>query len=592
MMRKMLRFTKITFWVVIIAFIGFMVFNVGMKVTSTKRRSSMVVGEVNGAEISYQQFQNDLRRHYLENRDKLKEMDSQAEERLREETWNEIVNYALLHEEIKKRGIKVSNSEVIAWVATNPPQSVLSDTTFRTEDGGFDYQKYMQLLSNPYIDWSPLEDRARSLLPVQKLQNLIFNTVRVTDNEVKQEYIGRNEKVKVRWVQVLPSDFHKGDIQVLDEEIQTYYQEHQEDFREPPKVNLKYLLLAKEPSQADEESVKVRIEEIRDMALSGEDFSDLAQEYSQGPSATKGGDLGFFERGSMVKPFEDAAFSLKPGEVSQPVRTRFGWHIIKVEEKEKDKIHARHILLKVEPSSQTLDEIRSKAESFAHLTAKEGLVKAAGDGLKLEETGLFNQGRYIPMIGVNPAVSQFVEENEVGKTSGLVETRSGYYIFQIAEKKGAEIPSLSSVKDRIKSRIGFQKRRELALQRAESIAQKAEEKESLIKAAREYKLKPKKTDYFTRSDYIPEVGRLPQFIGTAFRLKQKYEISPVVETEKGFYIIQLLDKKGIDEEKYAEEKEALQMEILQTKQKEAFTKWFTSIREKAVIRDYRDQFYK
>lgn len=592
MMRKMLRFTKITFWVVIIAFIGFMVFNVGMKVTSTKRRSSMVVGEVNGAEISYQQFQNALRRHYLENRDKLKEMDSQAEERLREETWNDIVNYALLHEEIKKRGIKVSNSEVIAWVATNPPQSVLSDTTFRTEDGGFDYQKYMQLLSNPYIDWSPLEDRARSLLPVQKLQNLIFNTVRVTDNEVKQEYIGRNEKMKVRWVQVLPSDFHQEDIQVSDEEIQTYYQEHQEDFREPPKVNLKYLLLAKEPSQADEESVKVRIEEIRDMALSGEDFSDLAQEYSQGPSADKGGDLGFFERGSMVKPFEDAAFSLKPGEVSQPVRTRFGWHLIKVEEKTKDKVHARHILLKVEPSSQTLDEIRSRAESFAHLAAKEGLVKAAGDSLKLEETGLFNQGRYIPMIGVNPAVSQFVEENDMGKTSSLVETRSGYYIFQIAEKKGVEIPSLSSVKDRIKSRIGFQKRRELALQRAESIAQKAEEKKSLIKAAREYKLKPKRTDYFTRSDYIAEVGRLPQFIGTAFRLKQKYEISPVVETEKGFYILQLLDKKGIDEKKFADEKNNLKKEILQTKQREAFNKWFTSLRERAVIQDYRDKFYR
>ncbi len=591
MMRKMLRFTKITFWVVIIAFVGFMVFNVGMKVTSTKRRSSMVVGEVNGIKISYQQFQNTLRRQYMENRDKVKEMDSQAEERLREETWNNIVNYALLDQEVKKRGIKVSNSEVIAWVASNPPPSVLSDTTFRTEDGKFDYQRYMKLLSNPYIDWSSLEEKARSLLPVQKLQNLVFNTVRVTANEVEQEYIRRNEKVKVRWLQVLPSDFHKEKIQVSDEEAQTYYQEHKEDFQEPPKTNLKYLLLAKEPSKADEESVRVKIEEIRDMVISGEDFSDLAQEYSQGPSAAKGGDLGFFERGSMVKPFEDAAFSLKQGEISQPVRTRFGWHIIKVEERGEDKVHARHILLKVEPSLQTLDEIRNRAEDFAHLAAKERLVKAADDSLQLKETGLFNQGRYIPMIGVNPTISKFVEENDVGKTSSLVETKAGYYIFQIVEKKGAEVPPLSAVKERIKSQLSQQKRRELALREAKSIAQRAKEKGSLIKTAREYKLKTKPTDYFTRMDYIPDVGRLPRFIGTAFRLK-KGEISPVVETEKGFYILQLLSKKGIDEKGFAEEKDDLRKEILQAKRKEAFTKWFTAIRDKAVIKDYRNQFYK
>ncbi len=592
MMREMLRFTKITFWIVAVAFIGFMVFNVGMRITSTKRRSGMVVGEVNDQKISYQQFQNALRRHYLESRDKLKEMDYQAEEKLREETWNDIVNYTLLNEEVKKRGIKVSDSEIIAYVASNPPPSVLSDTTFRTEDGNFDYQRYMQLLSSPYIDWSPYEDLARSALPVQKLQNLIISTVRVTDNQVKQEYIRRNEKTKVRWLQILPSDFQEEDIEASDEEIQTYYQEHQEDFKQPPKANLKYLLFAKEPSPSDEESVKVKIEEIRDMALSGEDFSDLAQEYSQGPSAEKGGDLGFFERGSMVKPFEDAAFSLKPGEISPPVKTRFGWHLIKVEEKDKERVHARHILLKVEPSPQTLDEIRARAEDFIQLAAKEGLVEAAGDSFKLEETGLFNQGRYIPMIGVNPKVSQFVEEHEVGKTSGLVETKYGYYIFQIAEKKGSEISPLSEVKERIRARIGLQRRRELALLRAQSIAQKAKEKGSLLKVAREFKLKPQKTEYFGRNDYIPEVGRLPQFIGTAFRLKKKYEISPVVETEKGFYILQLLEKQGINEEKFAEEKEELKNEILRSKWNEAYTKWFTSIREKAIIRDYLDQFYR
>jgi len=551
----------------------------------------MVVGEVNGTKISYQQFQNALRRQFMENRDKVKEMDSQAEARLREQTWNNVVNYTLLDQEVKKRGIKVSNSEIIAYVATNPPPSVLSDTTFRTKEGKFDYQRYMKLLSSPYIDWSPWEEKARSLLPVQKLQNLIFSTVRVTDGEVREEYIRRNEKAKVRWLQVLPADFHQEKVQVSDEEVQTYYQDHQEDFREPPRANLKYLLLAKEPSKADEESVKVKIGEIRDMAISGEDFSDLAQEYSQGPSASKGGDLGFFEKGSMVKPFEDAAFSLKPGEISQPVRTRFGWHIIKVEERKKDKVHARHILLKVKPSPQTLDEIRSRAEDLAHLAAKEGLVKAVDDSLQLKETGLFNQGEYIPMIGVNPTLSKFVEENNVGKTSGLVETKAGYYIFQIAEKKAAEIPPLSAVKDRIKSRLSRQKRRELALKRAKSIAERAKKEGSLIKAAREYKLKVKLTDYFARSDYIPEVGRLPRFIGTAFSLK-KGEISPVVETEKGFYILQLIGKKGIDEKSFAKEKDDLKKEILQARRKEAFTKWFTAIRDKAVIKDYRDQFYK
>ncbi len=125
---------------------------------------------------------------------------------------------------------------------------------------------------------------------------------------------------------------------VSDKEIREYYDNNQDSFKKPEQVQASHILIKVEP-QADESEkagARKRLETIQEKLKKGEDFGTLAKEYSEGPSSTRGGDLGYFSRGQMVRPFEDAAFALKPGEVSDIVETRFGYHLIKVVDKTSD----------------------------------------------------------------------------------------------------------------------------------------------------------------------------------------------------------------------------------------------------------------
>ena len=125
------------------------------------------------------------------------------------------------------------------------------------------------------------------------------------------------------------------DIEVTDEESRKYYDEHQDQFKQSEQVKASHILIKVEPTASDEQKAEARkkIEAVQGKLKKGDDFAVVAKEYSEGPSKSRGGDLGFFGRGQMVKPFEDAAFTMDVEEVSGVVETKFGYHIIKVSEK-------------------------------------------------------------------------------------------------------------------------------------------------------------------------------------------------------------------------------------------------------------------
>jgi peptidyl-prolyl cis-trans isomerase C len=124
-------------------------------------------------------------------------------------------------------------------------------------------------------------------------------------------------------------------VVVTDEETKAYYDANTAQFKQPEQVKARHILIKIDANASDTQKADARqeIEKIQQKIQNGDDFAGLAKEYSQGPSSVKGGDLGFFRRGQMVKPFEDAAFALKPNEISDIVKTQFGYHLIKVEEK-------------------------------------------------------------------------------------------------------------------------------------------------------------------------------------------------------------------------------------------------------------------
>lgn len=593
MLEKMRRtaFIKSILWVVIIGFVGFIVLQWGMNITGTRPKRG-AIGEVNGQKIRFEDFRNLYWQVIERARSRTEgELDERTLKILADQTWNYLIDRIILRQEVERRGITVTDEELLAYIRENPPDMIQQHESFQTE-GKFDMEKYLQALDNPQIDWAPVESYVRALLPIQKLQNLIAATVRVTDLEVRQEYVAENEKAKVEYVHFDPVGFSDQPTEVTEEEIRDYYRGHRAEYLQGAQRNLDYVLLEKRPSAEDSAQVKRRIQELLLRARQGEDFAELARLYSEDPgSKEKGGDLGFFGRGEMAKPFEEAAFDLKVGQISDPIKTNFGWHIIKLTDRKEGKVRASHILLKVEPSSETLASLRERAEGFAQAVTGEGFYKVAeAKDLMVKETGFFPQGNFIPTVGSLKEGVAFAFEHEVGATSPVFENDRGYYVFRVVEKREKGTRPLAEVKDRIRSSLLWEKRMDLAEEKAHAFAARLAEGERFRQAAKDFSLKVRVTPLFSRRDHIPEVGRQPEFIRAAFELGEG-QTSPVVKTDKGFYLIRIVSKRPIDEKQFIKEKEALKKDLLSKKQIEAYTAWFKSLRQKAKIKDYRNLYY-
>ncbi len=591
-MQKMRQHTKEFLIFLVVAFIGTIIFDWGMDLTGL-RHSPDVLGEVNGEKIKANKYYNALRNQMDMLREKSdKELSDQDISRLEDQVWESLVQEILLRQEIQRRGITVSDSEVVAILKYNPPEILRTNESFLT-NGQFDYQKYLNALRDPRNDWRPVEEYVRNMIPFQKLQNEVTAAVFVTPEEVRWEYVKRNQKAKVKYIFFDPSQISEDQVQIMEAEIEKYYEEHKDNYREPEKRKIEYALFPVIPSAADSQAVWQDALDLIQRLKEGEDFASLAKTYSEDPGTReKGGDLGFFGRGTMVKPFEDAVFKAKVGEIVGPVRTPYGVHVIKVEEKKREngerKVRARHILLKYEPSNQTRDEAKTQATIFAMDAIEFGMEEAAKrDTVEVQTTPFFTKGGFIPGIGFSREISEYVFEGKVGDIREQpFDTDRGFVVVRIAEIKKEHIKPLEEVQTTIRNILLNMKRKEMVGQKCAAERAKMTLPADFERVAQQDSLIIKETGYFTRNDMVPGVGREPTFIGTAFSLEIN-EISNPVEATRGYYLIKLLDKTKIDEADFEKQKSTLYSQLLAQKRQRAFMEWYSELKQKAKIKDYR-----
>ncbi|MDP2959922.1 MAG: peptidylprolyl isomerase, partial [candidate division Zixibacteria bacterium] len=367
MMKTMRNMTRSIIWIVIAAFVGTIVFAWGMQFTSRKSKEG-VIAVVNGKDIPVQSFQYLYENKLKEAEKKEEEVTDQVAKNLRDQTWTELVDQTLLSQEVKKRGIVVTNKELYEFMKRFPPREIMESEIFQT-NGQFDYNKYRQALADQRVPWGQIEDYVRSQLLIAKLQETIIGAVRINDQEVYRKYVDDTQRARVNFIFIPAKEFSTSEIQISPTETEKYFKENSDKFKMEERAAIRFAVLPKNPSKDDEEKTRARILEIRDLITKGEDFAEMAKEYSEDPTTRKnGGDLGWLKKGATQKPFDEALFALKPGEISEPVKTEQGWHLIKVLEKKKTKgekeLHASHIFLKIEPSEETLTEIKNKIDEF------------------------------------------------------------------------------------------------------------------------------------------------------------------------------------------------------------------------------------
>ncbi len=542
---------------------------------------------------------------------------------IRGQVVDQLVSQSVLLQEAERQKLRVTDAELSESIAMIP--------AFQ-RNGAFDTQLYRNLLSRLRLTPEAFELNQRQQLLVQKVSDLVVSSAFVGPEEVRQRYdwehVGVNldyvlidpaaytdvtanaeevaayfeeqqaqyktaPKVKARYVLFSPEDY-ASQVTLDPEEIEAYFTANPDEFREEKTVEARHILL-KVSETADSETVeKRRLEaaEIAAKARAGEDFAELAKTYSEGPTKAAGGNLGAFGRGAMVKPFADQAFSMQAGDISDPVKTQFGWHVIKVEKINPEKVD--DLAAATPKIEQKLRDQKTKSLAFdtaeslyENVFTPEDFIQVANErGVTLVTTDFFDQGQGpdgdIPNKGAFAQAAFGLPENEV---SEIIDLNSAYAILQVVAKQAAEVPPIETVRDRVEGDLIDQKREEKAKSVAEAILAAAKaEGNDLAKAAQSEGFSVNTTGVFKRNDSIPDIGYERDVIEAAFALTSEAPLGEAVfKASKGYYLIALKAREAADPDGFEEQKDTIQQRLLQQKQNAVYEQWMAAAKARSEI---------
>lgn len=589
--------------IVLFAFLATIIFSWGMGGFKNRqsRAEQGIIGIVNGQKIQYQQYAMSVEEQLSDYKEQSGQetVEEYQINMIRDRVWEEMIRSILLAQEVKKRDMRISPDEIVFYMRNMPPDFIQSNEQFQT-DGNFDMAKYQEALNNPayYDAWGPLENYYRNILPLQKLQQWVVSTVRVSDAEVIEALRMENERVNARYIAVKPSDISLEKIQITDSDIDAYYKKNRSEFIEPEKRGIRYVAFEIRPSADDTARIVEDINFILGEIQNGADFEEMAREYSQDGSARNGGDLGFFGRGSMVKPFEDAAFAARIGSVAGPVKTPFGLHLIKVlarkQEKGETRVHAQHILVKFEVGPDTREQLWDNAQYFYEELQEKGPDSfskiAQEEGYMTQETPAFQMGSFIPGLGMSNRAGKLVFNHPLKWISKPQNINEKIVVFQISKSEAEHIKPIEEVKAQITAVLETQKRKQGALIRIGKIFKQLENGLPFDKLAESDTLQIMETGLFALTGRIPGIGQDPKFSGHAFKLAMN-EISQPIEGASAYYILQVIDKTSFNPDSVADQMESKKLEILQKKQAALYTAWYANLKENADIQDFRWEFF-
>ena len=596
-MNRMRQNTKVILMILVVAFMLTIIIDWGMGGFKGNKPQG-VIASIEDQDLSYEQFremyQNEIAA-YREQRGS--EPEGRELQMIENKVFENIVQQMLLSNVVKEMNLDVTNDEIKDEIFNNPPAFLRNEQVFKDSSGIFDMKKYQAALDNPQAGqfWLGVEQYLRSSIPMQKLGNLINSTALVTDDEAKLEFIRSNVKAKIDYIYYTSAKFGASAPEPTDEEISAYYKDNKDEFNEVEKRNLDYVFFELKATKADTQAIFNQANDLLDDVKSGKSFAELASIYSEDAgSAEKGGDLGYFGKGAMVKPFEEAAFAAKKGDIVGPIQSQFGLHIIKVEDKKKEKgewkVKASHILLKFDVSPSTRDALREEAEYIAEY-AKESDLKTVttAEGVELLQTQPFVEGNFIPGLGMETKISRFAFKSKLNTVSDVIQTSRGFVVASVTEIIPEHIKSLEEAKPVIISKLNTEKRLEQARIKCQAAYDKLVAGTLFDDVAAEDSLSIKQTDEFDLSGYIPGIGREANLIGTVTKLNVG-EYAPPIKAAQGYYLIQLTDKSNFNEEEFARQKESIKKQLVQSKQQAIFRNWYTSLRESADIKDYRRDY--
>ncbi len=526
--------------------------------------------------------------------------------------------------EAQRLGIKASDEEVRGRIVSLP---------YFQENGHFvgetRYRQMLQL-ANPPLRPDEFEDQIRRSIAVEKLQGALTDWITVSERDIDTEFKRRNEKVKLA-VLNFPSEKFRDTVSATDAEVAAEFEARKNDYRLPEKRKVKYAMVDtqaikermqvsaqdvqrsyddnqqqyKTPEQVrashillktegkDDAAVKKQAEDILAKAKApGADFAKLANQYTEDDSGkTRGGDLDFFARradgGQMVKEFEDAAFALKPGEVSGLVKSQFGYHIIRVTDHKAAETRPLEAVKTQIEEQIKWERAQKEAQRIADGVAAE--LKKPSDfetvaktrGLTVAESGFFAREEPIAGLGMAPAAAERAFEMKEGEVSETIRTPQGFAFITVTGTQAARVPALDEVKARVREDIVKKKAVEAARQNATALAAKLKTGD-FAAGAKAANLEVQNTELVARGAPIPGSGANPAVDAAAFSLPVGGVSDPIV-TDTGAVVIKVLEKKDVTDVELAAGRSQLRDELLNERRNRFYASYMDSARKKMKI---------
>lgn len=597
MMQDLREKTKWIMIVVAVAFVALMVFEWGMDISGQSAATQTgELGRVNNRPVALQAYNTVYQQLYQRAQAQTggQQLSREQIRQLEELAWEQTVNQILIDQELQRRGIRATDAEIRQAARFAPHPDLMNNELFQT-NGQFDLSKYQQFLASPAANDElllQLEGYYREMIPRAKLMRQVTAGTYISDADLWRSWRDRNETATVEYVPLDLARLVPGDVQVSDAEIRSYYNAHKDEFTRPASARLSLAYLPKAASAADSAAALTKARQVRQEILGGADFAEVAQrESSDRASSEAGGSLGTFGRGMMTPAFEQAAFNLPVGEVSEPVLTPFGYHLIQVQERTGDEVTARHILIPVGASEEAVDQLYARADSLERLAERGGLERAAkalGASLR-QNIDLTEQNAFVPGVGSALEAVEWAlrdAESDSATVSPLFETQEALYVAKLESLNRAGAIPLAEATPQIRRQLVLEKKREQAREIGKQIVAAVRGGKPLAQAASERGLQVETGGPFTRLSFNPAFGQANAATGAAFGTPIG-SVSDVVETSAGLFIIRPVARTEADRQVWEAQKQQQRAAESMQLQQELVERWLESLRKEAEIVDQR-----
>ena len=535
---------------------------------------------------------------------------------------NQLVFQKEVEFEAKRIGISVSDQERADRIKQYVPTAFNGDTFVGLDAYAREVQSRFQLTVPVF------EDLVRQGLIEEKFRKLITDGISASPAEIQEEFKYQNEKVKLDYVVIKPEDLESkitpsdSDIQayyeqnkskfqipekrvvryalldlaqlrqntvVTDDELKVLYQQNIQQFQVPNRVHAEHILLMTVgKTDAEVTEIKKKADDILAQAKKkGANFEDLAKKYSEDPgSKAKGGDLGWLVQGQTVPEFEKAAFSLNKGEISDLIKTQYGFHIIKVLDKEtahtktfdevKDTLRPNYLLNKVDQeASKTADQIAADIRQSNKTTLDQLAQKYH---LAISETHPVAPGEPVLELGNGQDIKDEIFQLRPGGLSLPLRTDRGYVVLSLRQSLPAHQGTLDEVRDKVVTELKQQKSNELVQSKAQELEKRVKAGEKFAAAAKALGLDPKTSDPFARSGSVPNLGSGKQ-LTPAFSLKVG-QVGPALNLGSNWAVYQVVDRQEANPADFEKQKKEITDNLLKQKRDLAFSAFQTSLNDR------------